>query len=122
MKKNKSIRLHPEFGVNPSVTQCPACGKDVGVALFGYNKGKEAPRSCIGDELCDDCKRIVLEGNVIIIRAHKEKDAIQLTGRYGYIPRETLNIDIPKCGYLLMENEHFDRLFVNEEKQNEKEI
>lgn len=33
------ITLHPEFGVNPSVVHCAACGKDYGVALLGRDDG-----------------------------------------------------------------------------------
>lgn len=53
-----SIRLHPEYGVNASPIICFWCGEaNNGVALLGYNKGKEAPRKYFGGyEPCDECK------------------------------------------------------------------
>lgn len=36
---SKSIKLSPKHGVNPSVTHCECCGKEIGVALFGRLKG-----------------------------------------------------------------------------------
>lgn len=51
------IRLSKKHGVNPSVTVCAVCGKDLGVALFGRLKGDvEAPRKVFDAEPCDDCK------------------------------------------------------------------
>lgn len=35
MTKDKGIRLHPTKGVNPKMTVCRGCGKDVGIALIG---------------------------------------------------------------------------------------
>lgn len=53
---SKSIRLHPEFGVNPMLYCCSVCGNDIGVALLGYNGGKEAPRKAVlPGEICDPC-------------------------------------------------------------------
>lgn len=52
---SKGIRVSEKHRVNPSITICPICGKETGIALLGKLKGdEEAPRKIIGD-LCDDC-------------------------------------------------------------------
>jgi hypothetical protein len=67
MTKEKSIRLHPEFGVNPTVLQCPICGDEYGVALLGYNRGKEAPRvSCDPNSICGKCEEHRKIGIILI--------------------------------------------------------
>ena len=66
-----SIRLSPKHGVNPSLMQCFYCLKDYGVALFGKIGGKdeEAPHKvCFGpgSEPCDDCKKHMDQGIILI--------------------------------------------------------
>jgi len=53
-----SIRLHPKYGVNPSVGLCFWCGKDNGcIYLLGANRGEEAPHAAVCSyEPCDKCK------------------------------------------------------------------
>ena len=34
-----SITLSPKHGLNPSITHCECCGKEIGLALFGKMKG-----------------------------------------------------------------------------------
>ena len=41
-----SIALHPEKGVNPRLTICRRCGKDVGIAMFGRINHKYTCSSC----------------------------------------------------------------------------
>ncbi len=51
------ITLHKEHGVNPSMTVCFYCHNESGIALFGANRGKEAPRYCMPSmEPCRDCE------------------------------------------------------------------
>lgn len=64
---SKSIKLSPKHGVNPSVTHCECCGKEIGVALFGKLKGdKEAPRDVFMG-LCDDCQKVIDANGLMII-------------------------------------------------------
>lgn len=66
MKKDRII-LSPKHGVNPSVTHCECCGKEIGVALFGKLKGDaEAPRD-VAMGLCDDCQKVVDAQGLLII-------------------------------------------------------
>lgn len=53
---SRDIRLSPKHGVNPSVTMCPCCGKDTGIALNGLMKGDaEAPRNMVDRGPCEKC-------------------------------------------------------------------
>ena len=56
MGSKDSIRLHPEYGVNPMIAQCPLCGGDAGVVMLGYNKGEKAPfKGVVPGMECDSC-------------------------------------------------------------------
>lgn len=63
-----SIRLHPEHGVNPTVSQCFFCGKDKNeIALLGAAYKGEAPRHMVlSYEPCDTCKEIQAKGITLI--------------------------------------------------------
>ena len=103
---SKGIRVSEKHGVNPSITICPICGKETGIALLGKLKGdKEAPRKIIGD-LCDDC----------ISKLDNDKIYILAINDQGYgtkaiiIERSALNISIKGYMTLMKENE-FDKVF-----------
>lgn len=50
---SKGIRVSEKHRVNPSITICPICGKETGIALLGKLKGdKEAPMRMLSDP-CD---------------------------------------------------------------------
>ena len=102
----KSVTLSKKHGLNPSITVCPICGKETGIALLGKLKeDKEAPRKIIGD-LCDDC----------ISKLGNDKIYILAIDDQGYgtksiiIERSALNI--PVKGYMtLMKENEFDKVF-----------
>lgn len=63
----KSITLSPKHGVNPSITHCECCGKEIGIAMFGRLKGDaEAPRD-VAMGFCDDCQAVIDQGGVMIV-------------------------------------------------------
>ena len=55
-----SIELHSKKGVNPRVTVCRNCGKDVGIVLLGWREFITTCPSChmalIGGGKCPKCK------------------------------------------------------------------
>lgn len=59
-----SIRIHPEYGVNPTLGVCFWCNEEDGtIGLLGYNKGKEAPRrTVLSYEPCAKCKEQMAQG------------------------------------------------------------
>lgn len=69
------IRVSKKYGVNPSVLQCPICGKEFGIAMFGASwKDKKtgetaaAPRKvALPNQICDDCKNALNKGAYIFI-------------------------------------------------------
>lgn len=103
---SKGIRVSEKHGVNPSITICPICGKETGIALLGKLKGdKEAPMRMLSD-LCDDC----------ISKLGNDKIYILAIDDQGYgtkgiiIKRSALNI--PVKGYMtLMKENEFDKVF-----------
>ena len=64
----RGIFLSPQHGVNPSMMQCFYCMKDHGLVLFGRLRGdQEAPRQvCLDKEPCDECKKHMETGVILI--------------------------------------------------------
>lgn len=63
----EGVRLSPKHGVNPMVLQCPLCGGDAGIALLGkLPNDAEAPRKGTGTEPCDECKKLMAMGFLLI--------------------------------------------------------
>lgn len=103
---SKGIRVSEKHGVNPSITICPICGKETGIALLGKLKGdKEAPMRMLSD-LCDDC----------VSKLGNDKIYILAINDQGYgtkaiiIERSALNISVKDYMILMKENE-FDKVF-----------
>ena len=69
MAKEQSIKLHPEYGLNPTMGVCPYCGKETGViALLGNSIKGEAPRTMVlSSEPCKDCQEVMARGFTFII-------------------------------------------------------
>lgn len=107
MMENK-IRLHPKYGVNPSIeqAQCPVCGKifDTGnILMFGYNRGKEAPRTLLNKiELCNKDQELYEEGYIALVAVDESKsDKLEngnlkpqsawRTGKLAHMKKELFN-------------------------------
>ena len=85
---DKSIKLSPKYGVNPTMCTCFFCGKETGgIALLGHiperdQKGRaipgtdaEAPRNMIMDyDPCDECEKQMNKGITIIGITDKAPD------------------------------------------------
>lgn len=69
MGKNDSIRLHPEHGLNPTISQCMYCGKDKNeLALLGAGYKERAPMHMVLDiEPCDSCKEKYAGEGVFVV-------------------------------------------------------
>lgn len=56
------LMLSKEHGVNPSVSFCTVCGKDMDVILFGkLPKDEAAPRKVQSSHPCEECKNKIDE-------------------------------------------------------------
>lgn len=109
----KSITLSPKHGVNPSITHCEVCGKEIGIALLGKLKNDaEAPRD-IYMGLCDQCQGVIDQDGLIIIEV-KDGETGNNPYRTGRIIgvskdfKERYNI---KNYIMYMEQSAFSKLF-----------
>lgn len=87
-----NIKLHPKYGLNPSISQCIICGKDFEIVLFGGAIKEEAPMHCgvRSPEPCEDCKKKYLKEGVLLIEIENENEGV-LTGRIAVIKDEAFN-------------------------------
>jgi hypothetical protein len=118
MSRSKdSILLSPKHGVNPSITHCECCGKEIGIAMFGLLKGdKEAPKDVFMG-LCDDCQKVIDQKGLMIIEVRDGETGNNpyRTGRLVGITEEAKNrmfkdINSPIC---YMEQSMFSKMFNN---------
>lgn len=103
-----SIRLHPKFGVNPSLGVCFYCGKEDGtLVLLGMNKGKEAPRRAVYDsQPCAECRDIMRAGVILVsVRTGEENttNPYRTGGWVGVTPEfiEKIVTDPEACASVL---------------------
>ena len=75
-KKMSSLRLHPKFGVNPTIPACFWCGKDKNeVALLGAAYKDEAPMRLVIDyDPCETCKGQMAQGVTLIEVSETKSD------------------------------------------------
>ncbi len=117
----KEIRISKQYGLNPSVTHCECCGKEIGIALFGTswkdpNTGKtaEAPMS-VAMGLCDDCKKVIDGGGMMIIEVRDGETGNNpyRTGRLVGISKEAKerNFSDVQSSICYMEERLFSQLF-----------
>lgn len=93
-----SIRLHPKFGVNPTLAVCFFCGQQSGdILLLGDAYKGEAPRQKIANyQPCDTCKAQMAAGITLIeaIPADDKHPAmvngLAPTGRWWVITEDAL--------------------------------
>ena len=73
--KDRGIRLHKEFGVNPTIPTCFVCGKEKNeIALLGAAYKERAPmHMCLDQIPCDKCKKHMKQGIILISVKDGEK-------------------------------------------------
>ena len=82
------IRLHPKYGVNPTIPVCFFCGKEKNeVALLGAAYQGEAPMRMVIDKVpCDWCQENMTKGIVLV--EVEGQDEPRPTGGYWVIREE----------------------------------
>ena len=100
-----SIPLHPEYGVNPTISTCFYCGEGKNeIALLGSHYNGEAPMHMVLDVVpCDACKEKYADYTLIVemarvvdrrgtaYNATTYKDAP--SGRWCVVPKSSLNME-----------------------------
>jgi hypothetical protein len=69
------ITLHPKYGLNPTISQCLICGKDLNeIALLGNHYKEQAPMHMVTSIIpCDECRekygygKPVVDGDCFVI-------------------------------------------------------
>ncbi len=117
-----SIKLSPEYGVNPAVPLCYFCLEEKGeVILAGRMKGdREAPRKAVWNmEPCDTCKGY-METGIILISVDESKTTDRAnpyrTGGFCVIKEKVISemlhedaaVDILEQRYALVPDEIWD--------------
>lgn len=99
---NNSIRLHKEFGLNPTLSQCIICKEDTGeIALLGAMSKEQAPMHSITSiEPCKKCKEKYLSNGVMLVEA-----TTTYKGHYGEPTREPTGL------ITVLKDEAFTRIF-----------
>lgn len=106
---NNSLKIHPEYGANPTMGVCYFCEKETGeIALLGYNKNKKAPmRSILSYVPCDTCKEAFKAGTLLI--------EVQTRPVHEGMPEIQKGL-YPTARFMLIKNEAAERIFNNPEK------
>jgi len=118
MSKEPSIRLHPEFGANPTIPLCLYCGKERNeVILLGAAYPLEAPMHMIVDEVpCEECAALMEQG--ITLLGVVEEESRRRTGHFIVITEagarklftEEMIEDVLRCRCAEMEEGLLQRL------------
>lgn len=100
-----SIRLHKQYGLNPTLCTCFYCGKETGeIALLGANYNGEAPmHSCTSLEPCAKCKE-TFKDRVLLVEVSQEGRQSSPAGRWLAIPREAIKAETPRGVALITED------------------
>ena len=96
MSNNSSIRLHPKYGVNPTISSCIICGKEKNeIALLGNAYKEQAPMHMVTSiEPCDDCRTKYLTIGIMLVETNEQR---QPSGNIAVIKTEAFQkiFDVP---------------------------
>ena len=89
-----SIRLHKQFGLNPTLSTCFYCGEETGeIALLGAAYKGEAPKHmCTSFEPCPKCKEKYKNYIFLVEAIQNESGKSAPTGRWVAIRKELVTI------------------------------
>jgi len=93
----KSIRLHKEHGLNPTISQCIICGEDKNeIMLLGAAYKEQAPMHMVMTvEPCDKCREKYLSVGILLVEAEENDKGDR----------------IPTSRVLVLKEEAFKRVF-----------
>ncbi len=107
---SNQIRLHKQFGLNPTLSTCFYCGKETGeIALLGAAYDGEAPMHlCTSLEPCAACKEKFKDAVILVEARRDERDKPQPTGRWVAIKKEC--VTVPNNGICFTDTETMNKL------------
>ena len=108
-----SIRLHPKYGVNPTISTCIICGEDKNeIVLLGAAYKEQAPMHMVTSiEPCDKCKAKYLINGIMLVETDERRNP---TGSIVVIKAEAFqrlfNTAIPPKHITLVDQSMFIQL------------
>ena len=94
------IRLHKEFGLNPTITKCFLCGEDKNeiILLGAAYKGRAPMHMCLDTTPCDKCQGHMKQGIILIsVKDGESGDNPYRTGGWCVVKEEAmLQVTTPK--------------------------
>lgn len=109
----RSIRLHPKYGVNPTIPVCFFCGKERGelVLLGAAYKGEAPMKMCMDKTPCKECKEYMSLGVMLVsVQDNSEKDNPFRTGCISVIKTEAAEKLGIKGRFAFIEDSLWDKL------------
>lgn len=121
------VRLHKEYGLNPTISQCILCGKEKNeIALLGASyKGQAPMRMVTSIEPCEKCKKKYLSKGTMLVEATKEDSKVRPTGRVAVIKDKAYKrmTDVPAPNKVVfIEPEAFERLGLSKVRKNLRDV
>lgn len=102
---------------------CPLCGEAIGLILNSKLENNVPQKSVIGPELCEKCKKKLIDENSVVIYEADEKQNI--SGRYIIVKmdnfknlRENVKEFVEKNRFILMLKEEFEPTWNKIEQEN----
>lgn len=106
-----SIRLHREYGLNPTIPVCFWCGEDTGeIALLGSGYKGEAPHKMILNyQPCPKCMEMFAQGVLFVEVVPSSKSKYPPLGKDG-----ALSTMSPTGRHVVVKMEAVDRMGISE--------
>lgn len=79
------------------------------LCLVDLKEIPQAPREIVDGSICDDCQKVIDNGNVFIIEVEKQEANPYRTGRLVAVKKEAINV--PNNGIMLCPKEDFEQMF-----------
>lgn len=124
----KSIRLHREFGLNPTIPICFVCGENKNeiVLLGAAHKGKAPRHMCLDTAPCDKCKGYMKQGVILIsVKDGESGENPYRTGGWCVVKKEAmLNVindpSLLDTGVMFVPDQAWEMLGLPKGGQNER--
>jgi hypothetical protein len=122
-----SIRLHREYGLNPTIPICFICGKEKNeLVLLGAAYKEQAPmHMCLDKEPCDECKKMMDMGVLLVsVKNGTDHENPYRTGGFCVIKEEAaqrmFGSSIGNSRMAFVEDEAWDKIGLPRSKPEEK--